>query len=360
MKKQIIFITIIALCFEACTSNQKPVDLTQTTANKTSKYDTVHVSARALSGFATLPGELKPFNEVNIFPKINGFVKALYVDRGTVVKKGQLLLTLEAPEIESGLQAANSKFMQAQENAAASKEKCQRLKQAAAEPGSVSPLELDNALSKMKADEAMAQAERSEVASVQALHNYQSIRAPFAGMIVLRNISPGALVSPGKVTDQPMLVLQDINRQRLEVSIPEDYVNKVDLSIPVKFTFNAMPGAEHTARISRSANSLGNMRSEAIEIDVDNNSGALKPGMYAEVKIPLLSGVRSLSVLNSCIVRSTEREYVIVVKSGRAQFVDVKTGLESQNSTEVYGDLQAGDIVLKNANDEIKQGDLIQ
>ena len=129
---------------------------------------------------------MKPFNEVNIFPKVNGFVKNLYVDRGAIVSKSQLLMTLEAPEMESQLQAANSKYLQAQENAVASKEKYQRLSEAAKEPGSVSPLDLDNALSKMKADEQMAQAEKSNVASVRTMQDYLNIRAPFDGMIVQR------------------------------------------------------------------------------------------------------------------------------------------------------------------------------
>src|SRR6202000_2472439 len=130
----------------------------------------------------------------------------------------------------------------------------------------------------------------------------------------------GALVAPGKsATDQPMLILQDNSKMRLTVYIPEDYVDKVDLSKSVDFTLNAMPGQTHTAKISRSANALGSLRSEAIEIDVDNDKGALKPGMYAEVKIPMLSGAKSLLVPNGSIVRSTEKEYVIAARDGKAE-----------------------------------------
>ena len=268
-------------------------------------------------------------------------------------------MTLEAPEMESQLQAANSRYLQAQENAVASKEKYERLKEAAKEPGSVSPLDLDNALAKMKADEQMAQSEKSNVASVRTMQDYLNIRAPFDGMIVQRNVSPGALVSPGKATDQPMLILQDINKMRLEVYIPEDYVDKVDLKLPVKFTFNAMPGTQYTANISRSANALGSMRSEAIEIDVNNKGGQLKPGMYAEVNIPMLSGSKSLLVPNNAIVRSTEREYVIAVQDGKANLVDVKEGLVTHDSTEVFGNLKAGQSIVKNANDEVKEGSAI-
>jgi len=304
--KNLLIIGVISL-FAACSGNQKPVDLTAQAPKSANEYQLVDVTEKALSSSARLPGQLVPFNEVNLFPKVNGFVKTIFVDRGSLVKKGQLLIILEAPEMESQLQAANSHYLQAKENAEASKEKYERLKEAAKEPGSVSPLDLDNASSKMKADQAMAQSENSNVQSVKTMQGYLQIYAPFDGMIVQRNVSPGALVAPGKTTDQPMLVLQDVHKMRLTVSIPEDYVDKVDLKQPVSFTFNALPGQTQSARISRSANALGSMQQEAIEIDVTNQNGQLKPGMYAEVKIPMLSGAKSLLVPNSAIVRSTER-----------------------------------------------------
>src|ERR1700743_2772017 len=249
MKYRSYLLIAVTGLFAACSGNQKPVDLTGETTKNTGKDEFGTVSEKALSSSASLPGQLIPFNEVNLFPKVNGFVKQLFVDRGSIVKKGQLLMILEAPEMESQLQAANSRYIQAQENAQASKEKNERLKEAAKEPGSVSPLDLDNANSKMKADNAMAQSEHSNVESVRTMQGYLRIYAPFDGMIIQRNVSPGALVAPGKSTDQPMFILQDIHKMRLTVNIPEDYVDKVDLKKPVDFIFNAMPGNTYTANI---------------------------------------------------------------------------------------------------------------
>ena len=355
------YLLIAATClFAACSGNQKPVDLTAQTTQNANKYKFGTVSEKALSSSARLPGQLIPFNEVNLFPRVNGFVKQMLVDRGSIVKKGQLLVVLEAPEMEAQLQAANSRLLQAQENAIASKEKYERLKEAAKEPGSVSPLDLDNANAKMKADNALAQSERSNVESVRTIQGYLRIYAPFDGMIVQRNVSPGALVAPGKATDQPMLIIQDVHKMRLTVYIPEDYVDKVDLNQPVSFTFNAMPGQKQSAKISRSANALGSTRQEAIEIDVENKNGQLKPGMYAEVEIPMLSGSKSLLVPNNAIIRSTEREYVIKDSSGKAAITNIKEGLISKDSTEVFGNLKANDKVILHASDEIKSGDSIK
>lgn len=360
MKTKLIILSVSTCFLAACSGGEKPVDLTAQKKTTEKVYETGPITEKALSNYVRLPGQLNPYNEVNLFPKVNGFVKEIFVDRGSIVKKGQLLLTLEAPEMESQLQAANSRYLQAQENALASKEKYQRLKQAAMEPGSVSPLELDNAVSRMKADNAVAASEQSNMASVKTMQGYLRIYAPFDGMIIQRNVSPGALVAPGKATDQPMLILQDTKKLRLEVSVPEDYVDKVDLNQAVNFTFNAMPGDSHTAKISRSANALGSMRSEAIEIDVINPEGKFKPGMYAEVKIPMRSGAKSLLVPNTAIVRSTEREYVVAVRDGKARLIDIKEGMAGRDSTEIFGALSNKDHIVTKASDDIQEGVVIK
>ncbi|WP_345955746.1 efflux RND transporter periplasmic adaptor subunit [Mucilaginibacter sp. PAMB04168] len=359
MKSHFIFIAVLAATLYSCSGPQKPVDLTDEKKKIESKFETGSVSEKAMSSYVRLPGQLKPFNEVNIFAKINSFVKTINVDRGTLVHKGQLLVVLEAPEMASQVQSAKARFLQAQESANASREKYRRLKEAAKEEGAVSPLDLDNALSKMKADQAVVMSERSNAASVSNIQAYLNIRAPFDGMIVQRNVSAGALVGPGKSTDQPMLVLQDTRKLRLEVMIPETYVEKVDLKQKVSFVFNALPGQENKAYISRSANALGSQRSEAIEVDVNNRDQRLKPGMYGEVKIPLIFGAKSLLVPNNAIVRSTERQYVIKVVNGKAVFADVKEGIAGDESTEVFGNLKTGERILLHAGDEIKEGQLI-
>lgn len=362
MRYNILITVIIAITFCACSDREKPVDMTKEKKGQTeSKYEIGKVAEKPLSSYVKLPGQLKPFEEVNIYGRVNGFIKQVLADRGSTVYKGQTLVTLEAPELESQLQAAMSKYVQAQENAVASRDKYKRLKEAAREEGAVAPLDIENAMSRMKADEAIVLSERSNMESMSNIKSYLTITAPFNGMIVQRNVSAGALVGPGsKSNDLPMLVLQHLEKLRLEVYIPEAYVDKVDLKRPVTFVFNAMPGKENKAMISRSANALSSLRSEAIEIDVNNKSLDLKPGMYAEVKIPLLSEAKSLLIPNNAIVRSTEQQYVITVKGGKASLVTIQEGLRNNDSTEVFGNLTAGEEILLHATDEIKEGTVIK
>lgn len=350
---------IIALC--SCSQVEKPVDLTAKSTNEAGKYELGRVTENPLASYVKLPGQLKPFEEVNIYAKVNGFVDGVLVDRGSRVRKGQVLVRLVAPEMESQVQMANSKYAQAQEDAEASREKYRRLKEAASEAGAVAPLDLDNAMARMKADDAKVMAEKSNVEMMRNIKSYLTITAPFDGVIIQRNISAGALVGPGsKTNDQPMLVLQQLKKLRLEVYIPEAYVDQVDLARPVSFVFNSMPEKEHTAKISRSANALTSMRAEAIEVDLLNDQQLFKPGMYAEVKVPLLSASKSLLIPNNAIIRSTERQYVITVKDGKARYVDVKEGLKAKDSTEVFGNLAGGDEILLHATDEIKEGTAIK
>lgn len=355
MKNKFELVIMLSLFLAACSGNQKPVDLTPK-IKPGNNFQFGIVSEKKLSTFSQLPGQLVPFNQVNLFPKINSFVKKLYVDRGSIVKKGQLLVILEAPEMESQLEAAKSQYLRVKEDGEASQQKYERLKEASKEPGSVSPLDLDDAQAKMKADQARVKSEGSNVASVKTMESYLRIYAPFDGVIIERNISPGALVAPGKATDQPMFVLQDAHKMRLTVSIPEDYVDKVDLNQAVTFKLNAMPGQQYVAKISRSANSLGSMQQEAIEIDVVNTQGNLKPGMYAEVKIPMLTGAKSLLIPSNAIIRSTESEYVIKDSIGKAHLINIKEGLANKDSTEVFGNLKFGDSILLHGNYEIKEG----
>jgi membrane fusion protein (multidrug efflux system) len=352
--KWVLSIILIAL-LASCTSKESPKDLSGKSAALNSGYDIGTITQRGLASEVRLPGQLKPFDEVAIYPKANGFVKKVYVDRGSEVKKGQLLIELEAPEIESQLKAAQAQYLQAQEVARASEDKYRRLKDAAKEAGAVSLLDLDNALSKMRGDQAVADSQKANVTSVRSMKGYLTIRAPFDGVVIQRNVSPGALSGAAK-SGLPLLMLQHLQKLRLEVYIPEAYVEKVDLKKSVYVSFTAIPGLNLKAMISRSANSLGDGRSEAIEIDINNADLVLKPGMYGEVKIPLMTAAMSLLVPNHTIVRSTENQYVIKVVNDKAVITLIKEGLVGTDSTEIVGDIKPGDKIILHATDEIKEG----
>jgi RND family efflux transporter MFP subunit len=315
-----------------------------------------------LGATANLPGVLKPFLMVDIYPKVNGFIQEVPVDRGSEVRTGQLLVRLEAPEIEQQYLGAKSKYLQAYSLSLASKDDYDRLMVANKMPGTVSPHDLELARAKMIADSATVQSEIANYKALEATRDYLSVTAPFNGVITVRNVHPGALVGPAqKESDKPMLVLEQHDKLRLVIDVPEVYSNQLAPGTIVSFRVSTLPGRVFRGAISRSAGSLSmKYRSEAIEVDVSNGDRLLKPGMYAEVELPVHRSTNSLIVPGSAIVTSQEKRYVIKVQGGRAHWVDVTEGNSRNDSTEVFGDLQLHDQIVVNANDGIKDGSKLE
>jgi membrane fusion protein (multidrug efflux system) len=157
-----------------------------------------------------------------------------------------------------------------------------------------------------------------------------------------------------------MLVLEQQNKLRLVIDVPEVYSNQLSGRSLIRFQVGTLPGKSFGGTISRSAGSLNmKYRSEAIEVDVDNSDRLLKPGMYAEVELPVSRSTNSLIVPLSAVVTSQEKRYVIRVQDNKANWVNITEGNTRHDSTVVFGDLHPNDRVILNATDEIKDGSSI-
>jgi membrane fusion protein (multidrug efflux system) len=167
-----------------------------------------------LTSTIAVPGELVPYQEVDLFAKVTSYVQKLWVDIGSEVHQGQLLVTLEAPELNSQLAEAESRIKQMDAIYYASKANYDRLLSTSKTPGTISQNDLDQAEARKNSDLANEEAAKSSYKEVAANLAYLQIRAPFDGIITSRNINLGAYVGPGRGTD-PLLVLQDQNRMRL-------------------------------------------------------------------------------------------------------------------------------------------------
>jgi membrane fusion protein (multidrug efflux system) len=310
-----------------------------------------------LSTTIAVPGELQPYQEVDLYAKINSYVKTLLVDIGSRVTKGQLLVTLEAPEINSQLASAKSKVEQQKAVFFASKATYDRLLSTSKTPGTVSQNDLEIAEAKKNSDEANVEAAKSDYNEVAANLNYLEIRAPFDGVITSRNINLGAYVGPGHGTD-PLLVLQDQNRMRLVISIPEAYTGGLGNKDKVTFSIQSAPGRKFTAEVNRLAGALDTkLRSERLEMDVYNKDKQLLPHMSAEVDVPLPTSDSTIILPKTAVVTSTEKVFVIKVVDHKAVWVDVKKGGVSGDQQAVYGgDLKVGDQIVKNASEEVRDG----
>ena len=304
-----------------------------------------------------LPGQLAAFQEVNIFPKVNGYVKTILVDIGSHVQEGQLLMIIIAPELEQASAQAKENYARAKADFSISKEDYERLKEAAATRGAVSPMQLDAAGEKTEADSALANAAMAYWKMQLTMSSYLRVTAPFTGIITVRNVHPGALVSAESKDAAPMLELKEVDHLRLQVDIPENIAADLRQNDTLSYYLSAFPGKKMTGPIARkSMNISTKFRSERIELDVPNPNELLDPGMYAHIVFDSKGSPDTFAVPRAAVVTSSERKYVIIVKNGLTRRVDVSTGNQSTSLIEVFGNLNQGDTVIAAGNDDIKEG----
>ena len=334
--------------------------------------DTTRVVEQPLDVQLSLPGELTPYQSVAIHSRVSGFVKSVAVDRGSVVRAGDLLATLEAPELvaqraeaQSKLQAAEAQLAGSQSKADADRSTFDRLKAASATPGVVAGNDVvvaekaaEGSQNLVNAGRQQVEAARQAAQAVSDMEGYLRVTAPFAGVITERHVHPGALVGPGAGSDGlPMLQLVEHRRLRLIVPVPEAYTAAMTRGTAIPFTVAAFPGQTWSGSIARIAQAIDvTTRTMAVELDVQNADGKLSPGTFCQVRWPVRRTGPSLFVPSGSIASTTDRSFVIRVRGGKAEWVDVKTGLTSGPLVEVFGDLEPGDEIAGRGTDEVRPG----
>lgn len=333
----------------------------------------VPVVAKNIASVIQLPGELLPYQRVFLHARVSGYVEEITVDRGSSVRKDQPLVKLSAPELaaqvaeaESKAEAAESQKVEAEAQLASAQSTFDRLKEASATDGAIAGNELvqaekavDAAKALVRSRESAARAAHSAVQSVQEMVRYLNVMAPFDGVVTQRFVHTGALVGPtgGDTSAGALLELQQVSRLRLVVAVPEaDYAGVMN-GARVSFRASAHPAQTFIGTVARIAQALdATTRTMSVELDVSNPKGALAPGMYPEVSWPVQREGPSLLVPPSSIVTTTERTFVIRVKDGHAEWVNVRRGAANGVQVEVVGALRAGDLIVKQGSDELREG----
>jgi RND family efflux transporter MFP subunit len=199
--------------------------------------------------------------------------------------------------------------------------------------------------------------------SVTQLESYLNIYAPFDGVVTTRNLHPGALVGPasGQSGTMPIVQIVDTVHLRLVVPVPEAEVGEMQVGQQVAFTVPAHPGETFHAPITRISHDVErNTRTMPVELDVHSMDGRLSPGSYSSVKWPVHRGAPTMFVPVSAVTNDQQRTFVERVRDGKAEWVDVVTGLSVDGNIEVFGDLKPGDEVIRNATDAIRPGQQVK
>jgi len=377
MIRRKLFSTVIfgaaALWCVACGANSNSTTKAAPT-QATATVEVVKVASKKLSITTRLPGELQAYEAVTVFPRVTAYVDSISVDRGTRVRSGQVMARLVAPELaaqraeaQSKLQAAEAQRAEADAKLASDQSTLDRLKSASATPGVVAGNDLEVAQRSVDADrakvEAMrgtAEAAKSGLKSISEIEGYLEVRAPFDGVVTERNVHPGSLVGPatGAMTSSlPMVRVEKISKLRLVVPVPEKYSAGMSAGTKVDFSVPAFPNQTFTGTVARIAHSVDvKTRTMPVELDVQNSDGRLSSGMFPEVLWPVRRTEPTLFVPISAVARTTEATFVIRIRNGSTEWVNVQTGEEDGKSIEVFGGLREGDEVAVRGTDELRAG----
>lgn len=392
-------VTILSGCGAHDSDKKSESHLPQTAAALRTVVVT-KVIAQNLQREARLPSDLIAYRDVGIYPKIPGFVEWIGVDRGSIVKKGQLLIRMTAPELPAQSRqgvdastAAKDESIQAKDELEVARQQCaaaearakssadtyQRLKGASEYPGIIPGNDLEVAQKTAEADAATARslehkckslesqqkaadnrhrAALEVAASSKALESYLRLTAPFDGVITERTVHEGSFVNPpANSSSTPLLRLKQQTTLRLVVPVPESDVGGILPGTSVRFTVSAYPGERFSGIVRRVAESVDiDTRTMAVELDVSNSDRRLTPGMFAEVLWPIRRSRSTLFVPQSALVKTTERMFVIRVRNDIAEWIDVKPGASADDSIEVFGNLAEGDQIIVRGTDELRAG----
>ncbi len=337
---------------------------------------TVPVEYRKLKTTITLPAQLVPYEQVDIYPKVTGFVQTVTVDRGSHIRRGQLLVRLTAPEIvsqrsqaEAAVRAAESQLATARAKLASDNGTYLHMVAAAKTPGVLAENDVAVADQTVSADkstvgaaEQNVSAARDALSSVSQMESYLNITAPFDGVVTTRSLHPGALIGPGsgQGAAPPILQIVDDTRLRLVVPVPEADVGEMKVGQQVSFTVPAYPGQTFKAPIQRISREVDQTtRTMPVELDVLNRDARVSPGSFTTVSWPLERTYPTLFVPTSAVTTDQQHTFVIRVRNDKAEWVTVQTGQTVNGQIEVFGDLAAGDQVVKTASDAIHPGDSV-
>ena len=351
------------------------------------------VERRTISNTLKISGEFKPFQDVDVHAKVAGYIKAIYVDVGTHVQRGQTLAVLEVPELAAQLAGADAAVRRANEEIGRAQGDLERAKSSHAathlafkrlsdaaktREGLVAQQEIDDAQAKDLESEAQVSSAKAALSAAQqelevsqanqkqvaALSDYTRITAPFTGVVTNRYADTGALIAAGTSSStqaMPVVRLAQISTLRLVLPIPESVAAQIHLQDPVKVHVQAL-NQDIQGRVSRFADSLDlQTRTMETEIDCENRDGRLIPGMYAESELSLHQKPNALTLPLEAVVRNGDDATVLAVNS--QNIVDerhVKLGLEDNARIEVLSGLSEGDRVVIGNRSQFHSGQKVQ
>lgn len=309
-----------------------------------------------------LPGNVEPYMTAPIYSRTSGYVKKWYVDIGARVKKGQLLAEIDTPEVDQQLQQSRSNLATAEANlrlAEITKNRYQEL----LKTNAVSQQDVDNASGTYNANNSIVQANHANVKQLETLQSFEKIYAPFDGIVTVRNVDVGDLINSGSApgTRTDLFHIAQPGKLRVYVYVPQEYSQAATPGLTAELTLDEFPGLRFPGKLVRTANAINfATRTLQAEVDVDNPTGKLLSGSYAEVhlKLPGLASTHLLPV-DTLLFRS-EGLQVAVVKDSKVELRRVTPGHDFGDQIEIVSGLNGDESVIQNPPDSVLAGQQVQ
>jgi len=335
---------------------------TETAAMAVPLVNVVSPQRTAPSHELVLPGNVEPYMTAPIYSRTSGYVKKWYVDIGARVKTGQLLAEIDTPEVDQQLQQSRSNLATAEANlglAEITRNRYQEL----LKTNAVSQQDADNAVGTYNANNSIVQANQANVKQLETLQSFEKIYAPFDGIVTVRNVDVGDLINSGSApgTKTDLFHIAQPGKLRVYVYVPQEYSQDAAPGLTAELALAEFPGRRFPGKLVRTANAINNAtRTLQVEVDVDNPTGKLLSGSYAEVhlKLPGLASSHLLPV-DTLLFRSEGLE-VAVVKDGKVLLTQVTPGRDFGNQIEILSGLSGNESVIQNPPDSVLSGQQVQ
>jgi RND family efflux transporter MFP subunit len=309
-----------------------------------------------------LPGNVQPYISSPIYARTNGYLKKWYFDIGAHVKQGELLAIIETPEVDQQLEQARSNLLTAQANlelASITKTRYQGLLKSNA----VSQQDVDNAVGTYNANKSIVEADKAAVQQYSALVSFEKVYAPFDGVITARNTDIGDLINSGSTSNvkTDLFHIAQPGKLRVYVNVPEEYSRGIAIGMTADLSLAEFPDRKFKGKVVRTADDINlTTRTLLIEIDVDNPTGTLLTGSYAEVHLTVPTQSSTLLIPVNTLLFRTEGLRVGIVKDGKVMLTAVTPGHDFGDQIEIVSGLKSDDQVIVNPPDSLVSGQEVQ
>jgi len=321
----------------------------------------IHPKRGALQEEITLPGNIQAFIDAPVYARTNGYLKKWYADIGTHVKAGDLLAEIDAPDVDQQLSQAKAQLATSQANLKLAEITMNR--DLGLMKGAIPKQDVDNAVGAYEADKATVDSQAANVKYLEQLVAFQKVIAPFDGLITARNTDVGQLINSGNGgVAQELFRISSTSQLRIFITVPQMYSDAAVAGVNTDLTLPETPSRRYPGKIARNSGAIDpTTRTLLTEVDIDNTSGQLMPGAYAEVHLKLPAATATLVVPVTALIFRAQGLQVAVVRDGnRAELVHVTQGRDFGTEVEITSGITAKDSVIINTPDSLTSGAMVQ